>query len=49
MSEHFEQGDPKGGAIINFRAIKNNQNNQQSQKPNKDYYQLKIHKKNSIS
>ncbi len=45
QSDHF---DLKNSATINFRTIKNNQNNQQNQKAVKDCYQLKIQKKSSI-
>lgn len=49
MPEQNDLIDPKGSAVINFRTIKNNQNSLLTQKNSKDYYQLKIHKKNSIS
>lgn len=42
QSDHF---DPKGSATINFRTLKNNQNNLPNQKITKDCYQLKIQKK----
>ena len=48
MPEQNDQTDPKGSAVINFRTIKNIQNNQQP-KLNKEYYQLKLNKKHSAT
>jgi hypothetical protein len=45
MPEHSDHFDPKGSATINFRTLKNNQNNLPNQKSTKDCYQLKIQKK----
>ena len=49
MPEQGDLNDPKSSAtLVNFRGIRN-QNNQPTQKVNKEYYQLKINKKNSVS
>jgi hypothetical protein len=52
MPESNDTVDTKGSAVINFRQIKNHQNNQNHQttnKVNKEFFQAKLVKKPSIN
>jgi hypothetical protein len=52
MPESGDTVDTKGSAVINFRQIKNHQNNQNVQigsKATKEFFQAKLTKKPSVA